>query len=801
MTAACYRARSELRRSWRGSLALVLVVGLVGGVVLTTAAGARRSSTAYERFRQETLASDLDVAFDGPPSVSVEDAADAARSLPQVAALSRLDFPFLVPAGSGSYPYLEFLAAVRADGGAEPEVDRPRILDGRPPDVGAPDEVAISQTYARESGLAVGDRGEFESYAPAQLELLFTTGDAGPPAGPRFSLAVTAIFDAPTFLSESSGDFQPRMILSPAFTERYGDEVAVYPGGFALRLDGGAGAIEEVTRELRTMFPDDPLEITPATEVDRKIDSGISVIVTALALCSLVAALAGGVAVAQAFSRHFAAQLASDRRLEVLGMTRSERLFSQAVATVPVALLGAVVAVGLSVLASPLLPVGIARRAEPDPGLAVDGAVVLVGFVGVVAAVLLLSVLAASATARRARAATDAIPPSRLPSRSMAAVRRTGLTPPRSIGVGMAVAPRGPTGIAVRSALLAVALGAMGVVAVLVFVASVDTLVRSPERYGSPFDASVSGFSGDALEDGDVDLLADPRAAAVGLGYGGLARIGGDEVNTHALDSLKGDMTFTLLTGDGPKGDGEVVLGATTLQAAHVGLGDEVVVEGAGGTLRATVVGTAVFPITDERSAPGRGVLMGIEDLERISSSEEINADVIVKWADGIDPESANEELAQATGTEVFAPRLPSDVNNLREVKMLPRALAAFLAVLAAAAVLHALVSTVRMRRRELAVLRAIGFERRQLRSTVRWQAMTIGLVGIAVGVPLGIVVGRLTWIVVARGIGVVDDPVVPAPAILLFAIGALVTMGLAGVVPSRLARKVPAATVLRTGN
>ena len=56
------------------------LVGLIGGVLLTTVAGARRSSTAYERFRQDTLASDLDIAFDGPPTEDI-DAAKAVGKL------------------------------------------------------------------------------------------------------------------------------------------------------------------------------------------------------------------------------------------------------------------------------------------------------------------------------------------------------------------------------------------------------------------------------------------------------------------------------------------------------------------------------------------------------------------------------------------------------------------------------------------------------------------------------------------------------------------------------------------------
>ena len=42
--------RADLRRRWRTTLALALLIGLVSGVVLVSAAGARRTDTAYPRF-------------------------------------------------------------------------------------------------------------------------------------------------------------------------------------------------------------------------------------------------------------------------------------------------------------------------------------------------------------------------------------------------------------------------------------------------------------------------------------------------------------------------------------------------------------------------------------------------------------------------------------------------------------------------------------------------------------------------------------------------------------------------------
>src|SRR5687767_797771 len=165
VVAAWYRARGELRRRWRATVLLILLVGVAGGAVLTTVAGARRSSTAYDRFRDETLAADLDMAFadeDAPPP-DLAEAEPMVRSIPQVVAVGHLDFPFLVPAGSGFYPYLDFLAAGGADA---PDIDVPRVLDGRLPDPTAELEVAILDLYAREADIDVGERLEFESFHP-----------------------------------------------------------------------------------------------------------------------------------------------------------------------------------------------------------------------------------------------------------------------------------------------------------------------------------------------------------------------------------------------------------------------------------------------------------------------------------------------------------------------------------------------------------------------------------------------------------------------------------------------------------
>jgi putative ABC transport system permease protein len=798
--AAWYRARGELRRRWRATVLFVLLVGLAGGVLLTAVAGARRSSTAYERLREETREADLDILFDGPPSdideVSVEELAD----LPQIEAMTSTAFPFIVPAGSGLYPYLDFLAIVGLDEAFGASINRSRLQEGRAPDPDRPDEMAVAEVFARELDLQVGDRVEFESYAPEQLEPLFTTGDAGPPAGPRVTLRVTGIAEAPIFLSESVGSFVPRVLLSPAFWDARGGEMASYPGGFTLRLRNGADDVPAVSAAVRDIFADQPsLELQPASEVDAKIESSIDVTVGALVLSGLVAGLVGCIALAQALGRHLAQDASSGQWLAALGMTRRERVASLFGSVVPVIVGGAVLAVVVAIAASPSMPVGVARRAEPDPGVSIDAWVLGLGFLGIVVVVGAVAVAAALLVDRSTAAAIDADIAGR-PSWSARALGRTNLPPAAGIGVGMALEPRAGSAWSVRSALAGVALGVTGLVAVIVFAASLSTLVDSPDFYGAPWEGYISGFGGEVVQELRDTLVDDPDVEQVGIVRTSVALVGGDEMNVHAVEALKGGTAFTLLDGRSPTGAGEAALGTSTTRELDVGIGDTVTIEGTKGTVQATVVGTAAFPVVDERSSVGRGVLLDDSDLAAVVTEESVNHDLVIGWRPGVDAAVANRELSAQAGVDVSSPRLPADVNNLREVDAIPRALAAFLGCLAVFVLVHALVSTTRVRRHELAVLRTLGFQGRQLAATLAWQATTIAAIGLVVGTAIGLVVGRLVWRSVATGIGVVDDPSVPGPVVAAIAVAALLVANVAAALPARAARHVQPATVLRAG-
>ncbi len=108
------------------------------------------------------------------------------------------------------------------------------------------------------------------------------------------------------------------------------------------------------------------------------------------------------------------------------------------------------------------------------------------------------------------------------------------------------------------------------------------------------------------------------------------------------------------------------------------------------------------------------------------------------------------------------------------------------------------LLASVRRRRRELALLKSLGFVGRQLASAVAWQSSVAVSIGLIAGIPIGIVIGRTLWLLFANEINAVPVASVPGLAIGFIAIGSLVLANLVASVPGRIAARTPTALVLR---
>jgi ABC-type antimicrobial peptide transport system permease subunit len=110
----------------------------------------------------------------------------------------------------------------------------------------------------------------------------------------------------------------------------------------------------------------------------------------------------------------------------------------------------------------------------------------------------------------------------------------------------------------------------------------------------------------------------------------------------------------------------------------------------------------------------------------------------------------------------------------------------------------HLLLVSVAWRRREIGLLKSLGFVRRQVAAAVCWQATTVALIGIVIGAPIGIAVGRTLWRVFATNFGVVPVPVTQPLLLTALTAGVLAAANLLAAVPALLAARSQPAQLLR---
>jgi hypothetical protein len=238
-----------------------------------------------------------------------------------------------------------------------------------------------------------------------------------------------------------------------------------------------------------------------------------------------------------------------------------------------------------------------------------------------------------------------------------------------------------------------------------------------------------------------------------------------------------------------------------------------------------TVVGTATLPsfgvvLTDHVSL-GHGAmttwttLMSVLGLPTNPTEKEV-VDSVASPAypatvafDVRSPAVANKLVAKMAalsadsgspgGTYPLPPQRGAAVINASQMGSQPIALATGVAAAALLALGLTILASVRQRRRELALLKALGLRARQVGAIVAWQTSTILVVAVAVGVPLGVAAGRWAWTSFANSIGVVPSPVVPAPALLAGVVLVLLAGNLLAAMPALVATRIAPAVTLRT--
>jgi ABC-type lipoprotein release transport system permease subunit len=322
---------------------------------------------------------------------------------------------------------------------------------------------------------------------------------------------------------------------------------------------------------------------------------------------------------------------------------------------------------------------------------------------------------------------------------------------------------------------IAGALATAAVVSAAMLVGGLDHTLADPVRYGARWDAVIDAPVSIGQEREFVDVLrADPRISdAAGQLYTE-ASIGGELTLVHALDPVLGDaITPVIVDGREPIRPGEIALGGVTMRELGVGIGDTVPIE----------LLSVLEPTGVEAVVVGRTIIN-----DGFSAEAGDGGLVVASWARELVPGAFSQTFAVrlAPGTTTaeldadyanVSPTVPQNgLANLRRIDSLPWLLAAAVAALASGAMVHTLSTAIRNGAAHLATLRALGFTRRQLRSSVRWGATLVAVCAAAFGIPLGVIAGRWGWRTLGASVGVATEA--PLPVLLATAtVAGLITL------------------------
>jgi FtsX-like permease family len=831
---AAYRFPATFGRRWGGYLALVLLIGLVGGVAMGSVVAARRTDSSYPNFLAGTNPSDLVVQPFTAPSYSPRFVRQLTR-LPHVGGVAvavPLTAVTITPRGQIGTVLLahaQLAATLAGPRGLYTSQDRMTIVRGRRADPARPDEVVATPGAAALLRLHVGARIRVA---------LISSGTGG--LYRRADLTVVGIGVLNTQVLQDSVDSGRTGYLlgTPALAREFASCCAT---GMivGLRLDGGARLDTAVGMEYDRLLATSPFILRGGSElyvyvtsaIEAQAQRAIRPEAIALGAFGVIAGIAVLILGAQSISRQLRAGLDDAGALRALGSGPAMIMADGLPGIVAAVAAGALLAAAAAVALSPFSLFGPVREVEPGHAIYLDWTVLGLGALGLA---LVLGGMAVVIAYRQVphRVAARGQAGDRGPAVARAAV--AARLPAVGVeGTRLALEPgRGRTAMPVRSVLAGAVLAMTVVSATLTFGASLATLVSHPALYGWNFSYAlyaVQGWGSVPIRWAGPLLASDRSVAATTAVQFATVQVDGQTVPAMAAPT-RSAVTPHILSGHGLDSSHDIVLGPATLAQLHQRIGGTVTLAGGSLHVRLTIAGTAIMPaiggVLSVHPSMSTGVLFSTAVLPSNASDEfgpvlsGPNA-ILVRLRPGVSPAAglrsmqavsrrlnavmnspkvlaASKGLSLADSVDLLPAQRPAEIVNYRTMGALPAVLAGGLAAGAVAGLGLALVASVRRRRRDFALLKTLGFTRAQLAGTVAWQSSMIAVTGLVIGIPVGIAFGRLLWLAFAHELSAVPDPVVPAASIALAALAALVLANLVAAFPGLRAARTPAAEVLR---
>jgi putative ABC transport system permease protein len=296
-------------------------------------------------------------------------------------------------------------------------------------------------------------------------------------------------------------------------------------------------------------------------------------------------------------------------------------------------------------------------------------------------------------------------------------------------------------------------------------------------------------------------LQHDPRVEArTRIGYG-QATVGGVSTEVLAYEQ-SGTAPPAVVRGRLPVGSGEIALGAKLLRRLHAHIGSEVsfsVAEGeleaerAPRDLRLSVVGVTVLPLFGE-SELADGAVVTLDAVHAANGNA--TPRIVLVRLDRNDRLGALAALDRDYTEEIHGDAIPARVVNLHGVRGLPLSGAAITGILAVLLLFFTLTASARTK--DLGVLRALGMTSRRVGRVVSAEGALFAGVIVAIGIPLGLIIGAFGWRAIADAFGVENSPSFPF-AIVLVIPATFVVAFLAARLPARRARRSDVARMLHS--
>jgi hypothetical protein len=792
--------RAKLRHRGRSWLAIAFLVSIVGGLVLAAAAAGRRTEAALPQF----------VAAHGFDSDEY-----ATRPVPKVADLPGVTSAVELISPDSGQPECSCTHPINpTDLGiifASPKGRSPfKLVSGRLPDSSAPDQVLASFTLRQDYGVHLGSVIRVPFYAPSQASVYNDATAAEPkPTGPTVDFHVVG-FEASEFELPSGTTPSYDIFTSSAFAKSVIPRTAA---GYVylVSLHHGAAGITRFNAAAKTLTEAGLQGGQDEDGVADAIATSIHPQAVGWWILTALAALVGLAVVGQALARQSRVESEDYPTMAAIGADRRQLVALGMAQTLVVGLAGGIGAVAVALLLSPLAPLGEARIAENSTGFAFDAPVLLLGAFGTLAAVLVLGLWPALR-------ADDRLIFSR-PSVVVTQLAAAGAPPSAVIGVRNALERRtGGATVPLGSALLGTVLAVLALAGTAVFGASLSHLTATPRLYGDTFQLN---FTDPTNGKPDPVLLRslEQNKAVTGITEGVATEFLVNKVVVGAVvgSSARGRLLFSTVSGRLPMTDHEIGLGASTMHkvGAHVGSLVHVAMSLPSGQKRTGsfhVVSQISFPVLGGAVSLGNGAVIttaGYENTLCPSGSGRAaclngalatsnGGGMLVRVVPGAKGRAAVAHYLDVYRSTTALAITPTSLVNFGEAVNFPLIFGVMLAVVGAATLAHLLVVSVARRRREIGLLKVLGFVNRQVAATVAWQATTLALIGLAFGVPLGVVAGKATWNVFANNLGAVPISVVPTRLIVSLAIGVLVVANFLAIGPALVATRSKTALLLQ---